>query len=206
MEKSAANVLDPARTAQELPPPLAAQGVEEAMAAKRLLHESLEEAVNIQQAMLPSEPLRLPFAGVCFKFRPARVVSGDFLDYFSLEENTHLGLYLGDIVGKGIAAALYGALALGTLRAIKKDGTSPATVIEFLNRRLGDRHMTQRFCAIQYAVLDGTSGELRFCNAGISPRPIHIAESGCRELGDGGFPCGLFRDVRYDVYSAQLNP
>lgn len=185
--------------------PREAASIEETRVAEQLLQDSFAEAFSIQQALLPSGPLRLPFAEIWFKFRPALMVSGDFLDYFPIGPHNFAGLYVGDIVGKGIAAALYGALAVGTLRAIHKEGTSPAAVIEFLNRRLGDRHVTQRFCAIQYAVLDGTSRQLRFVNAGISPRPIHMTAAGCRELGDGGFPCGMFSNVTYDVYAAQLS-
>jgi hypothetical protein len=204
MQKSTAFPLDQFRPAEKLlGAPLEVLSSTEAMAT-RLLQESLEEAFNIQQALLPTGPLHLPFVGICYKFRPASVVSGDFLDYFPIGHDKLVALYLGDIVGKGIAAALYGALAVGTLRAIKKEGESPAAVIEFLNRRLGDRHVTQRFCAVQYAAFDGASRELRFVNAGLSPRPIHITEAGCHELGDGGFPCGIFSDVRYDIYTAQL--
>lgn len=196
--------VDSRETVDEITPREAAS-IKEAKVAEQLLQDSFAEAFSIQQALLPSGPLRLPFVEIWFKFRPALMVSGDFLDYFPIGSQNHAGLYVGDIVGKGLAAALYGALAVGTLRAIHKEGTSPAAVIEFLNRRLGDRHVTQHFCAIQYAVLDGTSRQLRFVNAGNSPRPIHITATGCRELGDGGFPCGMFSDVTYDVYTAQLS-
>ena len=185
--------------------PRPAMSIEEARVAERLIQDSFVEAIDIQQALLPSGPLCLPFVEICFQFRPALMVSGDFLDYFPIGPHNFAGLYVGDTAGKGIAAALYGALAVGTLRGIHKEGTSPAAVIEFLNRRLGDRHVTRRFCAIQYAVLDGTSRELRFVNAGNSPRPVHITSAGCRELGDGGLPCGMFSNVTYDVYSAQLS-
>jgi phosphoserine phosphatase RsbU/P len=203
--------LKPRKTARHLAEQRRLRGfedlsVKDARVVRRLLQESYEEAFNIQQALLPGEPLHLPFAEVCFKFRPAQVVGGDFLDYFQIGPSDWVGLYVGDIVGKGIAAALYSALALGTLRAINKGGESPATVIEFLNRRLGDRHVEQRFCAIQYAVLDGTTRELRFVNAGLNPRPIHITPTGCHELGGGGLPCGIRADVEYDLYTAQLNP
>jgi sigma-B regulation protein RsbU (phosphoserine phosphatase) len=176
-----------------------------AMSAEELYKESLEEAFNIQQAMLPTGPLHLPAVELRFKYRPANIFSGDFLDYFSIGDSNLVGLYLGDVVGKGMPAALYAALAVGTLCGIHKYGETPDVVLRFLNRRLAVRNVGGRYCAVQYAVLDRTSRQLRFGNAGISPRPIHISEAGSRELGDGGFPCGMFKDVHYDVYSAQLN-
>lgn len=166
--------------------------------------ESLEEAFHIQQAMLPTGPLRLPAVEVRYKYRPAHVFSGDFLDYFPIGDSNSLGLYLGDVVGKGMPAALYAALAVGTLCGIHKRGESPDAVLEFLNRRLGVRNVGGRYCSVQYAVLDRMSRQLRLVNAGLNPRPILIAAEGCRELGDGGFPCGMFMDVHYDVYTEQL--
>lgn len=175
------------------------------ISAEQLYKASLEEAFNIQQAMLPTGPLHLPAVELQFKYRPANIFSGDFLDYFSIGDSNLVGLYLGDVVGKGMPAALYAALAVGTLCGIHKYGEPPDVVLRFLNRRLAVRNVGGRYCAVQYAVLDRTSRQLHFGNAGISPRPIHISEAGSRELGDGGFPCGMFKDVHYDVYSVQLN-
>jgi sigma-B regulation protein RsbU (phosphoserine phosphatase) len=175
-----------------------------ARAAEKLLKESLEEAFHIQQSMLPGGPLRLPSVEVAYRYRPAYVFSGDFLDYFPIGNSNSLGIYIGDVVGKGMPAALYAALAVGTLCGIHKTGEPPDSVLKFLNRRLGVRNVGGRYCCVQYAVLDRTTLHLRFCNAGLSPRPIHIKKTGSSELGDGGFPCGMFDDVPYDVYSAQL--
>lgn len=166
--------------------------------------ESLEEAFHIQQAMLPTGPLRLPAVEVRYKYRPAHIFSGDFLDYFPIGDSNLLGLYLGDVVGKGMPAALYAALAVGTLCGIHKQGESPDSVLEFLNRRLGVRNVGGRYCSVQYAVVDRATRQLRFVNAGLNPRPILITTEGCRELGEGGFPCGMFNNVRYDVYTEQL--
>lgn len=175
-----------------------------ARAAEKLLKESLEEAFHIQQSMLPNGPLRLPSVEVAYRYRPAYVFSGDFLDYFPIGASSCMGLYLGDVVGKGMPAALYAALAVGTMCGIHKTGEPPDSVLAFLNRRLGVRNVGGRYCCVQYAVLDRATLHLRFSNAGLSPRPIHITETSSREVGDGGFPCGMFDNVSYDVYSAQL--
>lgn len=178
--------------------------IQQSQVAEKLFEDSLEEAFHVQEAMLPAEPLRLPTVEVRCKFRPAKNVSGDFLDYFQLT-NGLMGLYLGDVVGKGLPAALYGALAVGMLRGINKGGETPAAVLEALNRRLTDRHVLGRYCAVQYAVLDPVAGRLSFSNAGLAPLPIRISAAGSQTLGDGGFPCGIFKDVRFDVYTAQLS-
>jgi sigma-B regulation protein RsbU (phosphoserine phosphatase) len=185
--------------------PRVAMSDQRARVAEKLLKESLEEVFHLQQAMLPGGPLRLPSIEVTYRYRPAYIFSGDLLDYFPIGTSNDLGLYLGDVVGKGMSAALYAALAVGTLRGIHKTGQAPDVVLQFLNQRLRERNIGMRYCSIQYAVLDRATLQLRFSNAGLSPRPIHMTETGSREVGEGGFPCGLFDKVAYDVYSAQLH-
>ncbi len=165
----------------------------------------IEEARSIQQSLLPAEPLRSPAFEVACKVRTASAVGGDFLDYFWLANQT-LGLYLGDVVGKGLSAAFYAALSAGILRGIAKTDNEPTFVLERLNDRLLDRLVCGRYCVVQYALYTPTTRELRFANAGLMPRPLHISRQGCHELGHGGFPCGMFQNAHYDLYKARLEP
>ncbi len=166
--------------------------------------DEMEEARALQQAMVPVEPLLYGEIEIASRFRPVTQVGGDFLDYFLLSDRT-LGLYLGDVTGKGLPAALYAALALGTLRGITKTSAAPADVLDLLNRRLRTRIMPRRYCATQYAVFDPATRVLRYANAGL-PGPLFISKSGCRELREGGLPSAMFDDSRYDSHSVQLHP
>jgi len=164
----------------------------------------IEEARAIQQAMLRLEPVRVaPFEVIC-KARPADEVGGDFLDYFWMLDGK-LALFLGDVTGKGLPAALYAALAVGILRGLKKGGESPGAVLELLNRRLLDRQVPGRYCAVQYAVFDPSSQELTVVNAGLLPHPLHVSASGCRLIEGGGFPCGLFKSATYEQSTLRLD-
>lgn len=163
----------------------------------------IEEARSIQQAMLRAEPLRVYPIELACKFRPVEEVGGDFLDYFWMADR-RLALYLGDVAGKGLPAALYGALAVGILRGINKGAVAPSSVLEFLNRRLLDRQVPGRYCTVQYAVVDPPSRQICFVNAGLLPRPLHISATGCRQLGEGGLPCSMFRDAHYDQHTVGL--
>ncbi len=165
----------------------------------------IEEARSIQQSLLPAEPLLSPSLEVACKVRAAAAVGGDFLDYFWLANQT-LGLYVGDVVGKGLSAAFYAALSAGILRGIAKTDAEPTFVLERLNDRLLDRRVIGRYTVVQYAIYTPATRELHFANAGMAPRPLHLSKQGCRELGDGGYPCGMFQTARYDLYSARLEP
>lgn len=164
----------------------------------------IEEARGIQQAMVCMDPLRIQPVEIASRFRPVTEVGGDFLDYFQLEDH-RLGLYLGDVVGKGLAAAMYAALAMGTMRGIHKSDTSPTAVLELLNERLRMRVVPGRYCALQYAVYDPTTQQVSYANAAL-PRPILVSPRGCREVGEGGLPSGLFAGAQYDGYSLRLEP
>jgi sigma-B regulation protein RsbU (phosphoserine phosphatase) len=105
-------------------------------ALEKLREEELEEARAIQSVMLPAESLRAGAVMISHEFQPMAAVGGDFLDYFELTDGS-VGLYLGDVSGKGLPAAL----AVGTLRGVHKTGTSPRDVLATLNRRLMIRGM-----------------------------------------------------------------
>ena len=169
-----------------------------------LRESELEEARNIQLSLLPNAPLRVSSAEFTSMFRAAAAVGGDFLDYFNLSDN-RVGIYLGDVVGKGLSAAMFAALTVGTLRGIHKTGCPPMTVLSTLNRRLRTRAVPGRYSAVQYAVYDPESRELLYANAGL-PRPIHFSGGKCREVGQGGLPPGLFDEAQYEQYSVMLEP
>jgi serine phosphatase RsbU (regulator of sigma subunit) len=73
-------------------------------------------------------------------FQRVTEVGRDFLDYFELTDGV-LGLYLGDVSGKGLPAAMYAALVVGTLRGVHKTGLCPSQVLSTLHRRLIIRGM-----------------------------------------------------------------
>jgi len=102
---------------------------------EKLREVELEEARAIQSVMLPGQALRADGVRISHEFQPLAAVGGDFLDYFQLSDGT-IGLYLGDVSGKGLPAAMYAALAVGTLRGVHKTGQSPCNVLSTLNRRL----------------------------------------------------------------------
>jgi phosphoserine phosphatase RsbU/P len=179
-------------------PPLESQTLE------KLREQELEEARAIQSGMLPAESLRTDQATICHEFQPVETVGGDFLDYFTLSDGT-LGLYLGDVSGKGLGAAMYAALAVGTLRGVHKTGQSPGPVFELLNKRLLLRGVPRRHAAIQYAMVDPQNGAMQITSAGM-PGPVHLSQKCCRPLRLSGIPPGLLAEAKYETSTVQLQP
>jgi sigma-B regulation protein RsbU (phosphoserine phosphatase) len=172
--------------------------------AGKLREYEIEEARAMQLALLPEESLCADTFEVASRFRSTAAVGGDFFDYFRLSD-ARVGLFVGDVAGKGLPAALYAALAVGTLRGVHKTGQQPNMVLELMNRRVRTRALRGRYCAVQYAVYDPPTRELRYSNAGL-PGPVLLSAHGGCELRNGGLPAGMFDGSKYSVHHVQLQP
>jgi hypothetical protein len=109
-----------------------AVSTEEILDIAKLREQDLEEARIIQDVMLPAHPLREGRVTISNAFQPMLEVGGDYLDYFTLSDGK-VGLYIGDVSGKGLPAALYAALTVGTLRGVHKTGQPPSRVLSVLS-------------------------------------------------------------------------
>jgi sigma-B regulation protein RsbU (phosphoserine phosphatase) len=166
--------------------------------------ETIREAKLIQTSLLPTQGLRNDSVDIAFRFIPFSDVGGDFVDFFRLPDGL-IGIYLGDVVGKGLSAAMFAALVMGTLRGIHKTGTDTARVLTLLNERLVQRPIRGRFCSTLYALFDPATRKLIFSNAGM-PLPLLVSGAACRQLGEGGLPSGMFPGSSYGRHVVQLVP
>jgi sigma-B regulation protein RsbU (phosphoserine phosphatase) len=169
-----------------------------------LREQELDEARLIQSAMLPAESLHIGKVTFAHRMRSMHEVGGDFLDYFALSDDT-VGIYLGDVAGKGLPAALYAALVVGTLRGVHKTGLPPSAVLALLNKRLCARSIASRYAAMLYAVFDPRTREMRISSAGMHG-PLHLSAKGCRNLRLMGLPPGLFADTQYETSTLKIEP
>ena len=163
-----------------------------------------DEARQIQQSLLPDGPLVGATFEISYRFFPFSDVGGDFADFFTLPDGC-AGLYIGDVVGKGLPAAMYAALVMGMMRSIHKTGEDTATALALLNRRLMVRPVAGRYAATLYALFNPMTRTLTFSNAGL-PHPLLVSRSGCELLGSGGFPSGLLAGATYDLHTVRLLP
>jgi sigma-B regulation protein RsbU (phosphoserine phosphatase) len=181
---------------------LESEPVKPSLARECSCHEYAREARLIQSSLVPTKGLCHQSAEVAFRFIPFSDVGGDFADFFLLPDGL-VGIYLGDVVGKGLPAAMYGALVMGTLRGIHKTGTDTARVLAQLNERLVQRPISGRFCSTLYALFNPATRELIFSNAGM-PHPLLASETQCRPLGAGGLPSAMFPGSTYERHVVQL--
>jgi len=133
---------------------------QEARESERRLRSELDTAREIQRQLLPTGAREVPGLDLAAGYVPARELGGDFYDFLPYGEG-RLALALGDVSGKGTAAALYGSLAIGTVREIVVDrACEPACMLALLNQRLHAARLDSRFIAMLFAIYDASTRQL----------------------------------------------
>jgi sigma-B regulation protein RsbU (phosphoserine phosphatase) len=146
----------------------------------RALRSELELARHVQQQLFP---LRLPrlsgidYAGHC---APAHEVSGDYYDFIETGESS-LAIVLGDVSGKGIAAALLMANLQACFRSQPKEAlVRPAAALRSINKLFYESTSSEHFATLFLGNYDQSTRRLRFVNCG-HPRPILLRSNGAVE-------------------------
>lgn len=118
-------------------------------------------------------------------------VGGDWYDYLHVDENVW-GIALGDVCGKGMAAALLMSATRSLFRTAAERSRSPADVLTRLNKSLVKDLPSGRFVTLLYLILDAEHATARLANAGHPPPLCVRNQSGITEVRtDNGLPLGL---------------
>jgi len=161
------------------------------------LERDLETAREIQKGLLPVAPPRLPGLDIGYAYAPARQLGGDIYDFLSYPDS-RLAIAVGDVSGKATAAALYGSLAIGMLRAhVVEHPCEPVEMLKDLNEQLRQPRLDNRFVALTFAVYDPQSKILTVANAGF-PRPRLVRGGRVEQVLVDGVPLGLLPDISYE--------
>jgi sigma-B regulation protein RsbU (phosphoserine phosphatase) len=168
------------------------------------LDRDLQAAKRIQGALLrpvPTEDFGLDMAA---RYLSAREVCGDLYEFLRYGPQ-QLGIALGDVSGKGTAAALYGAVAIGIMRSLTPQKLQPAEMLREMNKLVGERRIEGRFMTACFATWQRGRQKLRVANAGQS-QPLLYKDGRCGKIELTGFPLGIFEEVSYDDWSVTLVP
>lgn len=182
----------------------------------RELRAGLEELRSDQQAGRKVQMKMLPeftdINGFSFRhiIKPSLLLSGDFLDYFPLDDSRY-GFYIADVSGHGASSAFVTVLLKNLTYRLKRNlkrGSSddlfyPVKVLQRMNEELLNtgfgKHLT-----IVYGVLDINSGNVDYSVGAHFPMPVLMADGKAQFLTGSGMPVGLFKDAEYQAYQVQL--
>lgn len=175
--------------------------------AKEFLKGELKAGQDIQRSYLPP-PRKFPGMELAASYEPAREVGGDFYDFFELDCGKVV-FALGDVSGKGLAAALHMVCLRTILRAVKERWTGPADALTEINRLFLSRaeELDGFFATIFLGCLDPVSGRLLYSNGGHDPPCLASSHSGLVELeSTGDIPLGVLADYKYAEKTCELKP
>ncbi|MBU1727168.1 MAG: SpoIIE family protein phosphatase, partial [Candidatus Omnitrophica bacterium] len=156
----------------------------EATASKERMESELRIAHDIQMGIVPKNfppfPDRDEF-DIYACLLPAKEVGGDFYDFFFIDQ-THLCFVIGDVVGKGVPAALFMAMTKTLIKATAKETDSCEEILRKVNKEISFDNDSCMFITIFLAILDTQTGELYYTNAGHNPPFIRRRAQGIEVL------------------------
>lgn len=169
------------------------------------MERELELAIEIQQQFQPSAPPVVEgyeFQGISFS---CYEIGGDYYDFIPRHDGK-MFVALGDVSGKGTAAALLMSSLHAAIHAQAVAKSSLAETITSVNKYLSENTPANRFVTLFLAELDLTSGNLNYINAGHNPPLIGRSDGQVQQLASGGFPLGILPMAEYEIGEVQLQP
>jgi len=180
----------------------------EAQATKRSdarQKREFEDARLIQRGLLPTTTPQLDGLALASSWQPANGVGGDCFDMLTFGAGA-MGVYIADVAGKGVPAALLMSNLQAAVRAFAQDGAAPGSVCTSVNRLLCRNMASGRFVTFCYARIDIAAGKLTYANAGHNPPLLIRANGAIDKLSPGGTVLGVFDESTYEQGDFALRP
>ncbi len=176
--------------------------------ARARLDRDLQLARDVQRSFLPSQLPEVPGYEFFAYYESALEVSGDYYDFVPLPGG-RLGIMLGDVAGKGVAAALLMAKFSADARSCLLTNAVPAVAVTQLNTGMHQSGLTDRFVTLAAAVVDPATHSVTLVNAG-HPSPMlrrasgELLEAAPKEVA--GLPIGVLDGYEYGGCEIRLEP
>ncbi len=178
----------------------------ELLLERERLNRDLKIAEQVQKKFLPQVVPTLPGYEFFAHYQPTYEVGGDYYDFVPLPSD-RMALALGDVSGKGVAAALMMAKFSGDTRYCILTEDAPAPTATRLNNLLCAAGIEDKFITLSLCVLDAPARKLTLASAGHTPVLIRRADGRVEEVGQevSGVPLGIMEESEYQQAEVQLN-
>src|SRR4051794_10335862 len=178
----------------------------ETLLERERMERDLKLAEQVQKRFLPQSVPTVAGFEFFAHYHPAYEVGGDYYDFVRLSD-TRWAVALGDVSGKGVAAALMMAKFSGDTRFCILTQDSPGHAANELNKLLYAAGIEEKFITLSLSVLDTPSRKLTLCSAGHLPILVRRANGTVEEIGEdiAGFPLGIMDDSDYQQTDLTLS-
>ena len=156
----------------------------------------MAKAAKVQAGLLPPSPLIGDGFEVAAHFAPAREISGDFYDWY-LPDPRRLAVTLGDVMGKGLPAAILMATVRASLRSAAQVGSVGEGVSMAAGVMAAALEVNQAYVTLFHSLFDASTGELNYIDAGHGHARLLRAAGGQELLPERGAPIGLMPDTSF---------
>jgi serine phosphatase RsbU (regulator of sigma subunit)/PAS domain-containing protein len=173
----------------------------------RLVSVLREAVISLQAAVLPADFPTVPGLDAAALYRSASEVAqvgGDFYDLFALDDG-RVAAVIGDVCGKGVAAARHTVRLRYELRTLLEDGRPPGRALTAFNRRVQEEFVEDEYATLLLLVLDPATGAVSWSSAG-HPAPLATGATPRSLAFAGSLPVGLFGDATYRTARFTLPP
>ncbi len=179
----------------------------ENMISQERISRDLKLAEQVQKRFIPQKVPTIQGYEFFAYYHAALEVGGDFYDFVPLP-NGRIAVALGDVAGKGVAAALMMAKFSGDARYAISTEESPGKAANLLNNLLISAGIEEKFITFSLSILDVEKRRFTLASAGHMPILIRRANGTLEEIGENiaGFPLGIMPDMEYDEIEATLEP
>lgn len=168
------------------------------------LEEELRAASEIQLRLQPAALPRVKGWEMVGLSSPCRQIGGDYYDIFQRKQDNRIIIALGDVAGKGAAAAILMSSLHAAVRAQSRVGLPVGEVMSEINHYIYENTPADRFLTLFYAELEPASGVIEYANAGHQPALVSRGSGEALRLAAGGLPIGIFADVSYRTDAVTL--
>lgn len=169
------------------------------------LETELEFLQTVQKASLPLGTPKIPGMEVAAFSRPAQIVSGDYFDFFRFKDGDP-GLTIADAMGHGVSASMLIASIQTALRTLVPESSSPAEILQRVNRVFLHNINLTTFITTFLAKLDPAARSLTYCNAGHNPPLLYRQNEGKTNwLEPTGAAIGLIEGYEISTRSVSLS-
>ncbi|MFA9424590.1 MAG: SpoIIE family protein phosphatase, partial [Sedimentibacter sp.] len=171
------------------------------------MSEDIAFSRNMQMRMLPPKGI-YNSVNIDYLYESSESLSGDFFDVFNMDSD-NVGIYICDVVGHGVTAALLTIFVRQSLRTIAKGKSNPDKIIAELHKTFLALNLdTEKYFSVFFGIYNKITHNFQFVNAGHNSLPM-LLKNNSKEieiLESKGYPiCNIFDSVEYDVKTVKLN-